>query len=138
MNAPGRQAMSLFLIDGFADERDMYRMYFETRGAAVTLFEDVETAVQTAAHALPDVIVARSTPTLSSGRELIDKLREHGLSRRVPIVVLTTSILSRDHEAALRAGCASIVVLPALPEAVFAELLRASRARPPSRKARRG
>ena len=123
--------LTVFLVDGFADEREMYAEYLALKGFDVQAFEDPRPAVDALRSAAPDAIVTRIRQTKSGidGMALATIVRHESRTRDAAIVAITSSILPADHDAALRAGCDACLMLPITPDELVRVLRSAVRSR---------
>jgi CheY-like chemotaxis protein len=62
---------------------------------------------------LPDAILSDLKMPDVDGLELLAALREHDVLRRIPVVIMSSSELPADRNAALRAGCRHFFRKPA-------------------------
>jgi CheY-like chemotaxis protein len=122
---------TVFLVDAFRDEAEMYVEYLATCGFNVRLFDDPTAAVETAINTVPDVVVTRirHPNDAMDGITFIRRLREHGATRDIAAIVITTSIWEHDREEAMQAGCDAYVLLPHLPEDLVRDVRRVLRTR---------
>ena len=114
----------LLLVDGFQDEAELYAEFFTHGGFRVQTCEETGDAFRAALAEPPDVVVARMRQSTGErdGIRLTSQLRRASRTRDVPVVLITTSILRSDYEAARRAGCDRVVVLPVMPEDLLDEI----------------
>ena len=122
LNAP--REYRLLLVDGFSDEAALYSEFFSSCGFQVEICAQADDAFQEALSEPPDVIVTLlwQTSGPSEGIQLAGRLRRASLTRDVPIVIMTTSILPTDVRAAQQAGCNRILLLPITPEELLDEI----------------
>jgi two-component system cell cycle response regulator DivK len=116
-------------IDPFADETEMYATFLGLRGFDVQVSDDVDEGCCTALSKVPDVIVARLRQARAevSGLDVLDRVKHDPTTESIPVVILSTSILPRDEQAAVAGGCAGYVRLPCTPEDLASELRRVVR-----------
>ena len=82
-----------------------------TAEGATDAFQQI--AARLLAHLpVPDLIVSDLKMPEVNAIELTHKLRQHAAMRHVPVVLLTTSIYSGDHKAALAAGVVEVFQKP--------------------------
>lgn len=129
--SPTMAGPKVFLVDGFSDEREMYMEYLTLNGFDVQAFDNPEAAIEKLRGAPPAAVVTRIRQTRSTmdGIALTEMIRADTSTRHAAIIVITTSILHRDHDAALRAGCDACLILPASPGDLLNAVRSALRAR---------
>ncbi len=113
---------SILFVDDFPDERDMYTQCLEAAEFHVRVFDDVDTAFADALTTVPDAVISRLR---TRSRELVGttltmRLRAHEVTRHVPVLIITSSILAEDRQAATLAGCNEYLLLPCLPSELVA------------------
>lgn len=108
------EPITLLLIDPFVEEGEMYREYFERCGFIVRVYADAEAGCEAAGDSQPDVLVARFRQAcgLITGVQITERLKTSPLTQHIPVVIISTSILARDRDASLAAGCDAYVLLP--------------------------
>jgi CheY-like chemotaxis protein len=118
-------ALSVLLIDGFADEAEMYADYLRASGLVAYVSSEPDEAIELARYIIPSVVVTRlRQPGRMSGHDIARCLRDEDVTRDVPILMITTSINPADRKTAFHAGCDQVLVLPVLPDAFLAEIRR--------------
>jgi CheY-like chemotaxis protein len=117
-------AQRLLLVDGFQDEAELYSEFFVHCGFRVQTCEQTEEAFKAALADPPDVVVTRMRQSTGwrDGIQLTSRLRRASRTRDVPVVLITTSILRSDYDAARQAGCDRVIVLPIMPEELLDEI----------------
>ena len=104
----------------------MFAHHLRDNGFDVEVCTGAADGLRTAAERRPDAVVTRlrqSDPTLD-GIDITRRLRRSETTADVPIVVITTSVLPGDRQAAADARCNSYLELPVSPDALAAELHR--------------
>ena len=127
--APRR--LSVVLVDRVADERAMYANLLGGFGIDVRVsLAAVERAVRNA-----DALLLRADPQ----RTGLDLLRRIKRLQPLPVIILTTSILDTDRDAARAAGCDGYLLAPCPAEELAGAIRQAvaRRARPAARPAKR-
>ena len=117
-------AQRLLLVDGFQDEAELYSEFFVHCGFQVQTCKQTEEAFKAALADPPDVVVTRMRQSTGwrDGIQLTSRLRRASRTRDVPVVLITTSILRSDYDAARQAGCDRVIVLPIMPEELLDEI----------------
>jgi CheY-like chemotaxis protein len=118
-------------IDPFAEESEMYATFLGSSGFEVQISADPDVGCRAAVKDVPDVIVARLRQARASvnGLDVLRRVKHHRRTRDIPVVILSTSIIARDEQAAVIGGCAAYVRLPCTPMALASELRRVVRSR---------
>jgi two-component system cell cycle response regulator DivK len=118
-------------VDPFRDECDMYAEYFAVCGWSVIVPDDVASALASARTRSPDAVVTRLHHHRADmdGIALTEALKADGATRHIPIIIITSSILPGDHQAALAAGCDACLMLPTTPEELVMRTRRILRAK---------
>jgi two-component system, cell cycle response regulator DivK len=119
-NIPSRPLV--LIVDDHDDTRELYvgslaALGFEAVGAA-----DCAQAWQRAWESHPDIVVTDLTIPGGDGWQLIQDLKREVRTRNIPIVLLTGHAAPSLRERAERAGCASFIVKPCLPDELAVEL----------------
>jgi DNA-binding response OmpR family regulator len=116
----------VLVIDPFVDEGDMFAEYLRQNGFEVDVCTDATDGLRTAARQPPDAVITRirqSDPTLD-GIDITRRLKRSAMTADVPILVITTSLLPGDRQAAADAQCDCYLELPVSPDTLAAELQR--------------
>ena len=117
---------SVLLVDGHADETQMYRDCLEAAGLGFSIqICEPEDACDCAAATPPDVVVTDLVLPFSDGVQLIRGLRRNSRTESVGIVVITARTEPSDFDRALEAGCDFFLRKPCPPEVLLAEIKRA-------------
>lgn len=113
--APRR--LSVLLVDRIADERPMYTNLLGGFGIDVRVSQvAVERAIRNA-----DALLLRADPHRSG----LDLLRRIKRLQSLPVIILTTSILDTDRDAAEAAGCDGYYLVPCQPEELASAIWQA-------------
>jgi CheY-like chemotaxis protein len=114
----------VLLVDAFPDEAALYSEFFRYRGLYVQVYDRTDLALLEAFADPPDIIVARMRQAAGQidGIEFSARIRLAARTQDIPIVIITTSILSSEHESAKRAGCNSLILLPVTPDELLDEV----------------
>jgi CheY-like chemotaxis protein len=121
-----RTRRRVLVIDPFVDEGDMFAEHLRQNGFDVEVCTDATDGLRAAAQQPPDAVVTRirqSDPTLD-GIDITRRLKRSTMTFDVPIVVITTSVLPGDRQAATDARCDGYLELPVSPDELAAELQR--------------
>ncbi len=104
---------TILVVDDVAANRELARSIFEPSGFTVRLAEDVDSAIQSAAEHLPDLILSDVNMPHATGFELLLRLRSDPRLRPVPVVLITGTAppeMIADH--ALATGAAKFLRRP--------------------------
>ena len=124
MRSPSKP--SVLVLDPLADERDMYTIYLREIGFDVRPHADAREAWEAVTAEPPDVVVLQLRQP-QRGLSAVDFVRNVKRTRGtadVPVVMITTSILPDDREAAIDAECDLYLLLPVLPDDLASEIRR--------------
>jgi two-component system, OmpR family, response regulator len=118
-------ARPLILIAGISrDAREMYRDYFRWSGWSVLLASSSLMAFDLAAARQPDIVATCDRLRPRDGLLLCEQLHADPRTSHIPVVILMTATTTLDRQRAELAGCATILLQPALPKLLFAEARR--------------
>jgi len=115
----------VLVVDDYDDAREMYAESLLASGFRVAEAADGARAVQLARSLNPDVILMDLSLPGIDGWEATRRLKADAQTQHIPVVALTGHALSSAIDAAREAGCDCLVVKPALPDVVLAEVRRA-------------
>jgi len=121
----------VLVVDDYEDARQMYAEGLLLQGFRVaTAGNGLEAIAQ--AHALgPDVVLMDLSLPGLDGWEATRRIKADPRTRHIPIVALTGHAMAAAAERARQVGCDRLLIKPALPDQVVAEvqdLLKAGRA----------
>lgn len=107
---------TILIADDTADTRDLYAVYFRSRGFTVLTARDGAEAVDIALEHAPDVIVMDLAMPQLDGLTAARKIKHDPRGRRMRVILLTgypMTLAARDAEAA---GVDRYLTKPCLPE----------------------
>jgi|SRR5438477_4065845 len=110
------RARVILIVDDTADTRELYAMYFRSRGLSVITAHDGLTGVDAAVQHRPDAIVMDLSMPGLDGIAATHKLKRDARTRHVPIVILTGYPMRGIAHGALEAGADAFLTKPCLPE----------------------
>jgi CheY-like chemotaxis protein len=121
----------VFLVDGFAEEREMYAEYLTLTGFDVRAFDNPDDAIRAVKIAAPAAVIARIRQPSSAmdGLALAALVRAEAAAGNAAIIAITSSSLRSVHESAIRAGCDACLRLPTMPDDLVRTLQAILRAR---------
>ncbi|MEW6322097.1 MAG: response regulator [Acidobacteriota bacterium] len=122
---PASPAPLVLVVDDYADTRELYAESLRVQGFRVAEARTGEEAVARARELQPDaVLMDLSLPGLD-GWEATRRLKTDDATRHIPVVAVTGHDSPAAGAEARAAGCAAVVLKPALPDAVIAAIRRA-------------
>jgi two-component system, cell cycle response regulator DivK len=110
----------IFVVDDFADNRELYVLFLSASGFDVTQASDGEEALEKAVKLQPDLIVMDLSLPGMDGWEATRQLRAGKATSHIPVLILT----AYDLVGALPEGCAGFLTKPCLPDRMIAEINR--------------
>jgi CheY-like chemotaxis protein len=127
MSSPGATPRVL-VVDGDADNRELYRDCFTLSGWTVTEAVDGREALVQALITKPWVVVMELRIPLIDGVSLCEILRKDKVTATVPVLVVTSETRPSQLARAERAGASAVLIKPSTPDVVIAETERLVRA----------
>jgi CheY-like chemotaxis protein len=118
--------VSVLVVEDVSDVRDLYATYLRFRGIEVIIATNGVEALRMALLEQPDVIVLDLVLPRMSGWELLEQLKAEPLTKVIPVVVVTGSVAPEQGDTVLTAGADHFLPKPALPEEVYAAVLKLS------------
>jgi two-component system, cell cycle response regulator DivK len=106
----------VLIVDDTADTRELYALYFQSRGFSVVTAQDGEAGIEVALRHRPDVIVMDLSMPRLDGLAAIQRLRQEPLTSHTPVIILTAYPLPAMPQGALEAGADALLLKPCLPE----------------------
>jgi two-component system, cell cycle response regulator DivK len=119
----------VLVVDDYKDARELYSETLLVLGFRVATASNGVEAVEKARALGPDVILMDLSLPGIDGWEATRLLKSDDLTRHIPVVALTGHALEHAAERAKLAGCDRLLIKPALPDQVVAEVRRAIAAR---------
>jgi CheY-like chemotaxis protein len=112
----------VLIVEDYADAREMYAESLRMAGFRVAEADTGVGALAQAHHLGPDVILMDLSLPGMDGWEATRRLKSDAATTGIPIVALTGHAMESALVAAKDAGCDRVVVKPALPDQVVAEV----------------
>ncbi len=122
--ARARGAGLVLIADDTFDTRELYDLYLTRCGFSVLTVADGEAAVQTALESRPDVIILDFSMPRVDGIAATKRLKEHALTRHIPVIMVTGFPHQATQCSALESGAAAFLTKPCLPEDLGATVRR--------------
>jgi len=110
----------IFVVDDFADNRELYALFLSASGFEVTQAGDGEEALEKAAKLQPDLIVMDLSLPGMDGWEATRQLRAGKETSHIPVLILT----AYDLVGAVPEGCEGFLTKPCLPDRMISEINR--------------
>lgn len=119
----------VLVVDDYEDARELYAESLLVLGFRVATAGNGVEAVEKARALGPDVILMDLSLPGIDGWEATRLLKCDDLTRHIPVVALTGHAPEHAAERARSAGCDRLLIKPALPDQVVAEVRRAMASR---------
>ena len=116
----------MLILDYIIDEGEMYAEYLRAAGFTVELCRSPDQAFAAIGRLTPDLLVTRLRQAVPgvTGIDVVRHLRDHATTRHIPVVMISSSILAADRNAAYEAACDVYMLLPVIPDELEAEIRR--------------
>ena len=111
-----RPAPTILIVDDIADTRQLYSLYFSSRGYKVVTAPDGVTGIDAAERHLPDVVVMDLSMPGLDGIAATAQLKKSAGTRHLPVLILTGYPLQAAAHGALAAEADGFLTKPCLPE----------------------
>ena len=111
-----RGAGVVLIVDDTADTRELYALYFGSRGYVVRTAHDGLSGIEAALRLRPDVIVMDLSMPGVDGLAATRRLKADPRTRAVPLMILTGFPMRAIAEGVLEAGADAFLTKPCLPE----------------------
>lgn len=115
---------TLLLVDAYDASRHALADLLREYGYAVFEGRNAVEGLHLAREQLPDAIILDLWPFFSASLRMVERLRTSGVTARIPVVVLTSSLTPAYRQRALNSGCAGYLEKPCRSEALHEELRR--------------
>ncbi len=120
----------VLVVDDYADAREMYAESLLLQGFRVAQAANGVEAVDLARALAPDAILMDLSLPGIDGWEATRRLKGDTATRHIPVVAITGHAPVHAADRARAAGCDRLLIKPALPDQVIAELRDAMRRHP--------
>jgi two-component system cell cycle response regulator DivK len=121
----------VLLADDTLDTRDLYAMYFTSRGFRVLTSIDGQSALEMALAHRPHVIIVDLAMPKLDGISVTRLLKSDPRTQGIPIIILTAYPQEASDRGALEAGADLFLTKPCLPEDLETRILELLK-RPPN------
>jgi CheY-like chemotaxis protein len=112
------------IVDHAQREREDYADYLAQRGINTVEAGDGTHGIAKAGTLLPDVIAVDLGRPHRDVVDMCFRLKRQDATKHIPIIAVMEAFTPTEIELAMRAGCASVLVKPCLPEVLFDEIRR--------------
>jgi CheY-like chemotaxis protein len=119
----GHRTLAL-IVDYAQQERQQYAEYLALNGIRTVEAEDGLHGIAKAASLLPDVIAVDLRTPQHDVVDMCFRLKRQDSTKHIPIIAVAEVYTAREIEQAMRAGCASVLVKPCLPNVLLGEIRR--------------
>ncbi|HKP59492.1 MAG TPA: ATP-binding protein [Polyangiales bacterium] len=109
---PGRPAPTVMVVEDDANSRMLLREILVSVGIRVIEVCDGAEAVERFEAAAPDLVLMDMKMPRMDGREATRRIRQTGHGARVPIIILSASVLEHERHAVLRTGANDFIAKP--------------------------
>ena len=120
---------TILVVDDDELLRDLLEFKLRSRGYEVELAEDGEAALEAASASPPDLIVLDGMMPGLDGFQVLQRLSDSGVTRDVPVIMLTARRQEQDVVAGLSLGAQDYLVKPFLPDELVLRIQRVLRNR---------
>jgi two-component system, chemotaxis family, chemotaxis protein CheY len=114
----------ILVVDPDDDTRSLYREWFRICGCDVVEATDGREALAEALVRPPALVVTEARLPFIDGYALCDILRRDHVTKSVPILVVTSETRASELTRAKTSGATAVLVKPATPEQILAEMQR--------------
>lgn len=102
----------ILIADDMVNGRELIRAVLERAGYFVLEAADGQQALEIAHRESPDLVILDLQMPILNGYDVLERLRQDGRFRSLPIVALTANAMQGDREKALAAGFTAYVPKP--------------------------
>ena len=123
---PPNRVPYIVVLDLIPEEGEMYAEYLRATGFTVRVCQYPAEAFEAIDREPPDAVVTRlrqATPGVT-GIDVVRRLKESAATSHVPVVMITSSSLTKDKRPASDVHCDAYMLLPVVPEQLAAEIRR--------------
>jgi len=124
LQEPAGHPTLALIVDYSRRERAEYIEYFAQHGINTVEAEDGLHGIAKAASLLPDVIAVDLRTPGPDAVDMCFRLKRQESTRHIPIIAVTENGTITEIDRAMRAGCASVLVKPCLPQMLLDEIRR--------------
>jgi DNA-binding response OmpR family regulator len=111
---------TVLVVDDDPDARRMYSEFLRAKGWTTFTASDGRAGLDKVNDLTPDLVVLDLAMPRVDGWTVLKQLRESSWTARVPVIVVTALLDTRDE--ALRAGCAAYLSKPCTPDVLWLQI----------------
>ena len=112
----------ILVVEDEEDNRQILRDLLATSGYEMVEAEDGEQALAAVDQHRPDLILMDIQLPIMDGYEATRRIRANPANKRIPIIAVTSYVLSGNESMALAAGCDAYVPKPYSPRELLAKI----------------
>lgn len=116
----------VLVIDDMETDRRLLGGLLETMGHSVEYANDGKSAVPRAKEVMPAIIFLDIVMKDINGFEALDDLMDDAVTKKIPVVMVTSKSLKTDQSLAMTSGAKAYVVKPATEELIQAAMRHAN------------
>jgi CheY-like chemotaxis protein len=105
----------VLLVEDYDDAREVCAALLEENGYRVTTAKNGVEAVEKATGDHPDVVLMDLSLPLMDGVRAIQKLKENGETKDIPVALMTGHVAGKRSQDAKDSGCDMLIAKPVLP-----------------------
>ena len=114
---------TILVVDDVDEVREMCSLYLAHEGFRVAVASNGQEAVDKTSQILPDAVLMDLALPVMGGLEATKRIKSDPRTRHIPVIVLTAHTRSGS-AAVIEAGCEGVLVKPAAPKEIVAEIER--------------
>lgn len=115
-------ARKILVVEDEAPIRDMLCFVLEQNGYQATTAEDYESAINALVEPYPDLVLLDWMLPGGSGIQIAKKMKQHELTRNIPIIMITARGEEEDKVRGLEVGADDYVTKPFSPKELMARI----------------
>ncbi|HVM11651.1 MAG TPA: response regulator [Actinomycetota bacterium] len=106
----------VLLVEDYDDAREVCAALLEAQGYRVSTATNGVEAVEKAQEEHPDVVLMDLSLPLMDGVTAIQKLKQQGETKDIPVALMTGHVAGKRSEDAQSSGCDMVIAKPCMPE----------------------
>lgn len=125
MKAPALPGKRVLVVEDMPENLRLFRALLRLEGASILEAQRANEGVELATNHLPDLILMDLQMPGMDGITATHLLRHSPVTKNIPIVIVTASIMEEDKRDAFAAGCDAYLTKPIEPEKFGEQLISA-------------